>query len=68
MSDLPTIDDATDEVKKRGASLIPWLDDPHECECGALCEATTEYVGQMASYEDVWVCPECSNRYYRERE
>ncbi|AFH21766.1 hypothetical protein OSG_eHP8_00240 [environmental Halophage eHP-8] len=67
MSDLPTLDDAENAVEK-ATGLIPWLEDPRECECGAYCKAETQYVGQQASYMDVWVCPECSNRYYRNRE
>jgi len=67
MSDLPTLDDAQNAVEK-ATGLIPWLEDPKKCECGTYCEAETQYVGQQASYMDVWVCPECSNRYYRNRE
>jgi len=67
MSDLPTLDDAQDAVEK-ATGLIPWLEDPRECKCGHYCEAQTEYVGEQASYMDIWVCPECGNRYYRDRE
>ena len=69
MSDLPTIDDAKETVSK-ARGLVPWLEDPHQCECGEYCEATTEYVGEQAMYVDVWVCPndDCGARYYRDRE
>ena len=70
MSDLPTLDDAQDAVEK-ATGLIPWLEDPKECDnCGAYCTADTQYVGQIADYTDVWVCPneDCSSRYFRERE
>jgi len=70
MSDLPTLDDAQDAVEK-ATGLIPWLEDPKECDnCGTYCEADTQYVGQQASYMDVWVCPneDCRSRYYRNRE
>lgn len=67
MSDLPTIDDAEDAIKT-AQNLVPWLPDPYQCECGAYCEATIEYVGQQATYMDIWRCPECDTRFYRDRE
>jgi DNA-directed RNA polymerase subunit RPC12/RpoP len=68
MSNLPTLDDAQEAVEK-ATGLIPWLEDPYECDnCGAYCEADTQYVGQVAEYTEVWDCPECSSRYFRERE
>ncbi|AFH23011.1 hypothetical protein OSG_eHP40_00220 [environmental Halophage eHP-40] len=40
---LPTLnDDADAETTIRG--LIPWLENPKQCECG-ICIATTGYVG-----------------------
>lgn len=67
MSDLPTLDGAESAVEK-AKGLLPWLEDPHECECGQWCEASHEYVADQAMYLDVWTCPDCGNRYYRERE
>lgn len=46
--------------------LIPWLPKPHRCDCGTYCTPSTEYIASQASYEDVWVCPECGTMYYRE--
>jgi hypothetical protein len=62
---LPTLNDtdADDEATVRG--LIPWLPDPHKCDCGAYCEATSGYVQTQAMIMDIWVCPECESRYYR---
>jgi hypothetical protein len=68
MSDLPTIDDATEAVKEHAQGLVPWLPDPKQCTCGAYCEAKTEYVAEQVVYTDVWVCPQCDTRYYRYRE
>ena len=43
-----------------------WLYD-YECdECGELCESTTEYVAEQAMAVDVWRCPECGAKYYRD--
>jgi len=58
-------DKATDveDVK----NLCPWLEDPHQCDCGAYCDSTHEYVEEQAMYMDVWKCPKCGDRYYRDR-
>ena len=63
--DIPDPD--SEQITEKAKGLIPWLPDPHECECGTYCESDVEYVGQMAEYSKVWVCPECGNRYFRER-
>lgn len=68
MVELPTLEETAEQTKERAYSLIPWLETPKECSCGTLCEAKTEYVKAQAMYMDVWKCPECSTRYYRERE
>ena len=39
----------------------------YECDnCGAVCEADVQYVGEQAMHVEVWACPECNSRYYRE--
>ena len=71
MSKLPSFGDAgdsVDEVKQHSRNLIPWLPDPHTCDCGTFCEAKTEYVESQAIYMDVWVCPSCGKRYFRDEE
>lgn len=59
---------ATESVKRKArGKLLDWLPH-HACEdCGAICEATTEYVESQAMYMPVWKC-ECGKRYYREDE
>ena len=60
---------AVDSAKSATKNLCPWLPDPHVCqECGAYCDATVDYVAQQADYMDVWECPECGARYYRNRD
>ena len=46
--------------------LIPWLPKPHRCTCGTYCTPSVEYIRSQAYHEDVWVCPDCGKRYYRE--
>jgi ribosomal protein L37AE/L43A len=68
MVDLPDLEPG-ESVRETVRSLLPWLPEPHACgECGAYCEQSVEYVATQAEYLPVWVCPECDNRYYRERE
>ena len=60
---------AVDSAKSATKNLCPWLPDPHVCDsCGAYCDATVDYVAQQADYMDVWECPECEARYYRNRD
>jgi PHP family Zn ribbon phosphoesterase len=46
--------------------LIPWLSKPVRCECGAYCDPDTDYVETQAMIIDIWRCPDCGKRYYRE--
>lgn len=59
-------DDSTPENRSI-KNLVPWLESPHKCDCGAYTDATHEYVEPQAMYMDVWKCPECGTRYYRDR-
>ena len=68
MSDLPELNRSGGTVEQTARNLIPWLESPHRCKCGALCYAETRYVEQMADYMDVWVCRECESRYHRTRD
>jgi hypothetical protein len=66
------IDDDADEsvadaAERHTKTLVPWLPDPHQCECGAYCDTSHEYVAEQADYLDVWHCPECDRRYHRDR-
>ena len=60
--------EATETAREQSKRLIPWLPDPHRCECGSLCNADNQYVAEQAFYMDVWVCPrdDCGKRYYRD--
>jgi hypothetical protein len=64
------LDDLTDVDKKLPdvAGLIPWLPTPHRCECGAYCTADVQYVESQGMPVDVWVCPDCETRYYRDED
>lgn len=65
--DLPEFaDEGVENTKQQARNLISWLPDPHTCDCGALCKAKTEYVENQAMHMDVWDCPECEKRYYRD--
>lgn len=58
---------ASDAAENAGRVLIPWLPEPKACDhCGAYCLAENEFVAEQAMHVDVWVCPECSSRYYRD--
>ena len=60
---------AVSSAKSATKNLCPWLPDPHVCdECGTYCDATVDYVAQQADYMDVWECPECEARYFRNRD
>ena len=76
MSGLPFVDtakSAAETASGRVKGLVPWLPSPHECDCGALCEATRVYdPDQAAFYPETngkvpaWECPECGAAYRRE--
>ena len=60
---------AVDSAKSATKNLCPWLPDPHTCqECGAYCDATTDYVQQQAMVVEIWECPDCGSRFYRNRD
>lgn len=62
MADLPTFSDATEAakaVRQHGRTLIPWLDDPPTCDCGALRYASTTFDSRQAAYVASWECREC---------
>ena len=58
--------DATQSVKRDSKVLCPWLPDPPTCECGRYMDAESEYVAEQAMIVDVWTCPECEYREYRD--
>lgn len=58
---------ATEAVRDVAYSLVAWLDDPHECDCGSHCETAEAYVPGQACYMDVWECPDCGRQYFRNR-
>jgi len=60
--------DAKEKVEEETKNLCPWLPDPHKCDCGAYCDATQDYVESQALVMDIWLCPECDARYFRNRE
>ena len=64
-------DDVTEKVQQQGRRLVPWLENPHQCDCGKYCIATEEFVNTNAwvGPREIWECPDddCGKRYYRER-
>jgi len=56
------------DTRQNARRLIPWLPDPHQCDCGVYCEAKDEFVQEQAMIMPVWVCPECESRFYRGEE
>lgn len=64
--ELPTLGGDGEDIEQKAYSLIPWLPDPHRCDCGALCLSDTQYVGNQATYMPVWDCPDCEKRYHRD--
>jgi len=70
MSDFSLSDalaDGVERAHKETKVLCDWLPDPPMCaECGRYMDAEHEYVDQQAMYMDVWSCPECDYREYRD--
>lgn len=69
--ELPELNKETvEESVEQGKRLISWLPDPHECpHCNVYCDADTQYVAEQARPDvDVWVCPNCETRFYRDEE
>jgi len=62
------IEGGIERTKEETKNLCPWLPDPHKCSCGAYCDATKDFVESQALVMDIWKCPECGDRYYRNRE
>lgn len=61
--DLPTfedatdaVSDATDSVRDRSRTLLPWLPTPPECECGRLMYAAVTWDPHMVEYVNSWTC------------
>ena len=65
--DLPELTPDGKDVEREIKNLCPWLPDPKICDCGAYTDADRQYVAEQAIYVDVWDCPECEKRYYRDR-
>ena len=65
--ELPELNkESVEETVEQGKRLIPWLPDPKRCECGSYCDADVQYVEAQAMPVEVWVCPSCSKRFYRD--
>lgn len=62
------IDTTNVVVDKLPTGLIPWLPKPHQCSCGSYCYADVGYVQSQAMVMDIWRCPDCSARYFRNGE
>jgi len=61
--------DAAELARETVKNLCPWLESPHKCpECNTYCDATEGYVQEQAMVVDTWTCPECGQRYYRNRD
>jgi hypothetical protein len=64
---IEAAEQASDDVEQQARNLIPWLENPYECDhCGQLCYAEEQYVESQALEMKVWQCRECDSRYYRE--
>jgi hypothetical protein len=58
-----------DDAKEQTKVLCPWLPNPHKCPaCDTYCDATEDFVREQAMVVDIWHCPDCGERYYRNRE
>jgi len=64
--DVPTFSDATDAatdlsdaVRDHGRTLLPWLPDPPQCDCGALMYADETFDPRYAEYVNCWTCRNC---------
>jgi len=72
MVDTPiknALEDGIERTKQETKNLCPWLPDPFRCDsCNSYCDATQDYVASQALVMDIWKCPECDARYFRNRE
>ena len=68
--DIPDLNkgEIQESVENTTRNLIPWLENPHQCDCGAYCLATQAFVESQAIYMDVWECPDCDSMYHRTRD
>lgn len=65
---IQAAENAGKAVVDRARGAVSWLGG-HRCDaCGAGCEPGREYVEEQAMVCDVWVCPECGSRFYRDAE
>jgi len=62
--------EAAESARETVKNLCPWLPDPYQCDdCGGVyCDAKVDYVAEQAMIVDIWECPNCGNRYYRNRD
>jgi len=61
--------EAAESARETVKNLCPWLPDPYQCDdCGAYCDSTEGYVQEQAMVTDTWTCPDCGQRYYRNRD
>ena len=64
---IEAAEEAITDGVKRSKTLVSWLPDPETCpECGVYMDATTEFVAEQAMPTDIWKCPECGKRLYRD--
>ena len=78
MSNLPSLDDATNRVKSTvqssKSSVLWWIPDPIPCDkCGLQCEASRAYDPHTAAFHaehngkvPTWYCENCDTHYRRE--
>jgi len=63
-----TAQEAANTANRQTKNLVPWLEDPKQCEnCNSYCDADYQYVDGQAQYMQVWQCPNCEKRYFRDR-
>jgi len=60
---------AKEKVEEGTKNLCPWIEDPYRCDsCNSYCDATQDFVESQALVMDIWECPECGDRYFRNRD
>ena len=61
------LENGVERAHKETKVLCDWLPDPKICEsCGAYTDATEDFVAEQAMIVEIWECPECGDRYYRD--
>jgi len=61
--------EAAESARETVKNLCPWLESPHKCpDCDRYCDAERDYVESQAMEIRIWRCPQCNQRFYRNRD